>query len=141
MLIISGCCKNIYIKNHNLCKTISIILILSFLLGIFVSYLQRRTLKELMCIKKIADILMHAGGPAPPPNLLQRRARGALPLLPPLSPGRGGGWVVNQSCLTADMWFHLVCGNTIPVRSKRSIHCDRVRHATLEWHEGGMRVT
>ena len=32
MLIISGCCKNIYIKKHDLC-TISIILILSFLLG------------------------------------------------------------------------------------------------------------
>ena len=34
----------------------------------------------------------------------------------------------NQSCLTADMWYYLVCGNTIPARSKRSIHCDRVRH-------------
>ena len=46
--------KYIYIKYNNLCKTISIILILSFLLGMNtnVSYLQRRTfkIKELMCI-------------------------------------------------------------------------------------------
>ena len=55
MLKLSGCCKKIYIKNHNLCKTISIILVnISFLLGINtnVSYLQRKTfkIKELMCI-------------------------------------------------------------------------------------------
>ena len=52
MLIITGCCKKyIEIKNHDLCKTIFIVLILSFLL---VLYLQRRTfkIKELMCILK-----------------------------------------------------------------------------------------
>ena len=38
MPTLSGCCKRI-IKNNNLCKSISIILILSFLL---VSYLQQR---------------------------------------------------------------------------------------------------
>ena len=99
----------IHIKNHNLC----IILILSFLLGILVSYLQRR----IKCAFKNCG---QPGGPQAP-NFLQGRARG----LPPPSPRVGR---VNQSCLTADMWFHLVCGNTIPVRSKRSIHCDRVRH-------------
>ena len=57
--------------------------------------------------------------------------------LPPFPLHRAGR--VNQSCLTAGMWFHLVCGNTIPVRSKRSIHCDRDRvtgtgGAILEWH-------
>ena len=117
MQIISGCCKKKYIKNHNLCKTISIILILSFILGILVSYLQRRTLKELMCIKKIVDSLMHA------------------------MVSRGGGRGGNQSCLTADMWFHLVCGNTIPVRSKRSLREGQRSHpeeppsgATLRSH-------
>ena len=63
--------------------------------------------------------------------------------LPPLPLHRAGR--VNQSCLTADMWFHLVCGNTIPVRSKRSIHCDRVSHvgatrSTLGWHQHGTKV-
>ena len=45
---LSGSCKNIYITNNNLCKTISITRILSFLLGINtkVSYLQRITLKN-----------------------------------------------------------------------------------------------
>ena len=96
---LSGCCKKIYIKNNNLCKTISIILILFFLLGINtnVSYLERGTfkIKELMCIKKIADTLcelciIHIQGAcrAPPEP---RGARGGP--LPPL-PGR-----VNQSCL------------------------------------------
>ena len=101
----------IHIKNHNLC----IILILSFLLGLLVSYLQRR----IKCAFKNCG---EPGEPqAPPPqNILQGRARASLPPLPRM--GR-----VNQSCLTADMWFHLVCGNTIPVRSKRSNHCDRDR--------------
>ena len=85
MLIISGCCKKIYIKNHNLYKTISIILIRSFLLGILVSYLQRRTFKELMCIKKIADSLMHG----PPKPSSEARAGGSPP--PPPSPQGGGG--------------------------------------------------
>ena len=71
-----------------------------------------------MCIKKIADSLM----------LPSSEARAGGPL-----PRAGGG---GQSIMV-DSWFQLVCGNTIPVRSKRSIHCDRVRHATLEWHEGG----
>ena len=122
MLIISGCCKKIYIKNRNLCKTISIIIILSFLLGILVSYLQRRTFKELMCIKKIADSLMHAGDGRPPKPFSEARAGGHPPPTPPPLPREGGrGFWGNQSCLTADMWFHLVCGNTIPVRSKRSL--------------------
>ena len=47
-------------------------------------------------------------------NLKKKLSSGArsFPLLPPLSPGRagGGGGGVNQSCLTADMWF----GNTSP---------------------------
>ena len=77
---------------------------------------------------------MHAGGRRPPKPSSEARA-GDLPLLPPSPQGGGGG----QSIMV-DSWFHLVCGNTIPVRSKRSIHCDRVRHATLEWHEG-VKVT
>ena len=63
---------------------------------------------------------------------------------PPPSPQAGG----NQSCLTADIWFHSECRNTIPVRSKRSIHCerDRVSHpeppgATLERHHSGTAYT
>ena len=68
--------------------------------------------------------------------------------LPPLPLHRAGR--VNQSCLTADMWFHLVCGNTIPVRSKRSIHCDRVSHVGATrchsrmaptWHQSGTAYT
>ena len=55
----------IHIKNHNLC----IILILSFLLGILVSYLQRR----IKCAFKNCG---EPGGRSPPP---------------PLSPGRGWG--------------------------------------------------
>ena len=131
MLIISGCCKKKYIKNHNLCKTILIILILSFLLGILVSYLQRRTFKELMCIKKIADSLMHAGGRRPPPKpSSEARAGGPSNSSPPPLPRAGGG----GKSIMVDNWFHLVCGNTIPVWSKRSIHCERARGATLRSH-------
>ena len=53
----------------------------------------------------------------PPHNLLQGRARGPIPL-------SLGARRVKQSCLTADIWFHSECGTTIPVRSKRSTHCD-----------------
>ena len=77
------------------------------------------------------------GAAGPPPKPSSEARAGGPPPPPPLSPGRGGGRGVgggNQSCLTADMWFHLVCGNTIPVRSKRSIHCERARGATLRSH-------
>ena len=81
------------------------------------------------------------GAAGPPPNLFQRRARGALPFLPPLPRAGEGGFWGNQSCLTADMWFHLVCGNTIPVRSKRSLREGQRSHpeeppsgATLRSH-------
>ena len=69
----------IHIKNHNLC----IILILSFLLGILVSYLQRR----IKCAFKNCG---EPGGAAGP----QTGAR-ALPLLPP-SPQGGGWWAINH---------------------------------------------
>ena len=97
-----------HIKNHNLC----IILILSFILGILVSYLQRR----IKCAFKNCG---EPGGLFSPQTFFRARA---LPLLPPLPRTGGGG----QSIMF-DSWFHLVCGNTIPVRSKRSIHCDRDR--------------
>ena len=58
-------------------------------------------------------------------NLLQGHVRYSL--LPLHMAGK-----VNQSCMTADIWFHSECGNTIPVRSKRSTHCDR--------REGGTSV-
>ena len=75
----------VVIHIHNLC----IILILSFLLGILVS--QRR----IKCAFKNCG----------EQNFLQGRARGP----PPPPPGRGVcGCRVNQSCLTADMWFHSV---------------------------------
>ena len=84
----------IHIKNHNLC----IILILSFLLGILVSYLQRR----IKCAFKNCG---EPGGRRPPPP-----NRGARSPPPPPSPQGGGGVGGNQSWLTADMWF----GNTSP---------------------------
>ena len=79
------------------------------------------------------------GAVGPPKPFSEARARGSPPP-PPLSPRRGGVWG-NQSCLTADMWFHLVCGNTIPVRSKRSLREGQRSHheeppsgATLRSH-------
>ena len=113
---LSSCYKKKYIKNNNLCKTISIILVnLSFLLAINtnVSYLQRRTLKIKVrneCVFT-AKIIMHAypGGRRHPRTFFRCARRG--PSLP-----RAGR--VNQSCLTADIWFHSECGNTVPHRSK-----------------------
>ena len=63
---------------------------------------------------------MHA---APPQTFFRGARGGPSPSSPPPSPQGGGGRGVwgNQSYLTADMWFHLVCGNTISVRSKRSL--------------------
>ena len=63
---------------------------------------------------------MHAGGRRPPPKpSSEARAGGPSPSSPPLPrAGGGGGW--GQSIMV-DSWFHLVCGNTIPVRSKRSL--------------------
>ena len=73
----------IHIKNHNLC----IILILSFLLGILVSYLQRR----IKCVfKNCGYPESWRGGKAPPPEALAGAPS-------PLSPVRGGVWG-NQSC-------------------------------------------
>ena len=70
------------------------------------------------------------GGRRPPQTFLRGTRGGPFPSSP-LSPGRGVGGV--QSIMV-DSWFHLVCGNTIPVRSKRSIHCERARGATLRSH-------
>ena len=87
---LSGLLQKIYIKNNNLCKTISIILIHSFLLGINsnVSCLQRRTfkIKELMC-KQITDILcesciMHTRGAKAPITFFGGRGPPLLPTLP-----------------------------------------------------------
>ena len=75
----------IHIKNHNLC----IILIFSFLLGILVSYLQRR----IKCAFKSCG---EPGAAGPP----QTGAR-ALPILPPLP--RAGGVGGNQSWLTVPL--------------------------------------
>ena len=102
MPTLSGCCKQ-FIKNHNLC--ISIIIILSFLL---VSYLQRR----IKCVLKIAAT---RGALRAPPSDTEERMEP-----PPPSPQGGGG---NQSWLTADIGF----GNMIPVRSKRSTTAIRAR--------------
>ena len=71
----------IHIKNHNLC----IILILSFLLGILVSYLQRR----IKCAFKNCD---EPGGPQAP----QTGAR-ALPPLPRAGGGGGGQSIMFDS--------------------------------------------
>ena len=86
-------------------------------------------------------------GPQAPPKPFSEARAGGPPPPPPPSPGRGGCggggfWGGgNQSCLTADMWFHLVCGNTIPVRSKRSLREGQRSHpeeppwgATLRSH-------
>ena len=52
-------------------------------------------------------------GAACPPRTFLRARAGPPPPLPLHRAGR-----VNQSCLTADIWFHSGCGNTIPHRSK-----------------------
>ena len=50
---------------------------------------------------------------------------------------QGGEVQFNQSCLTADIWLHSECGNTIPHRIKRSTHCERVRVAPQGGSSGG----
>ena len=104
----------IYIKNHDFC-TISIIQILSFLLGINISHINNEKRKTNVHLK-IADILNRAypGGRRPP-----------LP--------RAGG---NQSCLTTDIGFHSECSNMIPVRSKRSV----IRERVVVQHDGTWRL-
>ena len=72
---------------------------------------------------------MHAGGRRPPKPSSEARA-GALPLLPPLSRAGGGG-------------KSIMCGNTIPVRSKRSLREGQRSHPQeppSEWYQGGTRV-
>ena len=99
----------------------------SFILGILVSYLQRR----IKCVfKNCRYPESWRGGAKPPPP---RGARGA-PLRPLPSAGRGGG---NQSC----NWHRVPLGNMIPVRSKRSLREGQRSHpeeppsgATLRSH-------
>ena len=69
-----------------------------------------------------------AAGP-PPPNLIQRRARRALP---PLSPQGGGG---NQSCLTADIWFHSECDT-----DQKGQHTAIGERVVPPWYQDGIRV-
>ena len=52
---------------------------------------------------------------------------------------------VNQSCLTADIWFHSECVITIPHISKMSTHCGRREGGTIVvprvvpgWYHGGI---
>ena len=54
---------------------------------------------------------MHAGGRRPPPKPSSEARAGALPLLPPLSPGRGWGVGGNQSWLTVPLsvWSYDTC--------------------------------
>ena len=51
--------------------------------------------------------------------------------------GRGNVALVNQSCLTADIWLRAECGNTIPDRSTGEPNQLR---DTREWLKGGSRV-
>ena len=76
-------------------------------------------------------IAITGGGGAGPPN---RGARSPPPP-PPLPSAGGGGGGVNQSCLTADMWFHSVI-RYLPGQKGQSTAIDE--RVASEWHEGGM---
>ena len=69
-------------------------------------------------------------GAAGPPKPFSEARAGALPLLPPLPPGRVG-WGGNQSCLTAPL-----SDDTCQVKRVNDI--DGGIRVASDWHEGGM---
>ena len=77
---------------------------------------------------------MHAGGRRHPQTFF-RGARGGPSPSSPLSPGRGGG---NQSCLTADIWFHSECDTD--QKGQHTAIGERVTRMVSEWYQDGIRV-
>ena len=104
----SGCCKiYIYIKNHDLC-TISIILILSFLLSIIISHIYN---EESNVHSKIAAT--RGGGVGQPSS--ETKAR----------PGGGGKPIMVDS--------HSECSIPSQIKKVNLIYCERGQSG-IGWH-------